>query len=127
MDHHAEAGTRVSKGTVVKLMLEHARWLAEEARRCVDVQSWKNFARTGVLDVDEGWDVEMDEPEYERLVRLIPGSPASLTLSPKRKRVRPRVRPRTRYLLSTLVLTVTERRFPVLPRIRLRRSATLRT
>jgi len=126
MDHHAEAGIRVSKDAVVELMLEHARWLAEEARRYVDVQSWKYFTKTKVLNVNEEWDVEMDEPEYERLVRPTPGFPASLTLSPNRKRVRPRVRPRMRYLLSTLALTVTERRFPVLPRIRLRRS-TLRT
>jgi hypothetical protein len=68
----------------------------------------------------------MDEPEYERVVRPIPSSPATLTLSPKRKRVRPRARPQMHYLLSTLILTVAERRFPVLPRIRLRRS-TLRT
>jgi hypothetical protein len=122
MDHHAEAGTRVSKDAVVELMLKHATWLAVAAKQYVDVQSWKEFAKTKVLDVDEELDVEMDEPEHERLVRLIPGSPATLTLSPKRKRVRPRAQPQMHYLLNTITLTVTERQFPVLPRIRFGRS-----
>lgn len=118
MEHHAEAGIRVNRDAVVELMLKHAMWLVEEAKRYVDVPSWKEFARTKVLDLSE--DVEMDEPEDDRLVRPIPSSPGTLTLSPKNKRVRPRARPQTHCLISTPVLTVTERRFPVLTGIRLR-------
>jgi hypothetical protein len=124
MKHREEAGERVDKDVVIKLMLKHAMWLAEEAKRYVDVKSWKEFARTEILDVDE--DDEMDEAEYERVVPGIPSSPATLSLSPKRKRVRPRTRPQTHHILSVPILTVAERQFPVLPRIRLRRS-TLRT
>ena len=87
MEHHTETGLRVNKDVIVKLMLKHAMWLAEEAKRYVDVKSWKEFARTKILDVDE--DTEMDEPEYEHLVPCIPSSPGTLVLSPKRKRVRP--------------------------------------
>jgi hypothetical protein len=102
MDHHAEAGIRVSKDTVIKLMLEHAPWLADQGKQIVDIKAWKEFARTKFLDVDEEWDVEMDVLEDENLVRPLPGSPAILTPSPKRKRVRPCARPQTYYLLNVL-------------------------
>lgn len=88
MDHHAKIGVHVSKDSVVKLMLNHATWLVEEAKRFVDVQSWKEFALTKVLDVDEDRDVEMDETDYEHLARSIPMH-SPIPLSPKRKRVRP--------------------------------------
>ena len=70
-------------------MLKHAAWLAEEARRYVNIQSWKDFAKTGILNLDEDPDIEMDELEIDRLVRPTPSSPATLTLSPGHKRVRP--------------------------------------
>jgi len=66
--------------------------LVEEAKRHVDIPSWKTFAKTKILcvdeDLDEDSDVEMDEPEPEPacLVPPISGSPATLVLSPKRKR-----------------------------------------
>jgi len=122
--HHAEDGVRVCKDVVVKMMLKYAMWLVEEAKRDVDVKSWKEFAKTGILDEDE--DAEMDELEYERLIPRIPSSPATLALSPKRKRVRHRTRPQMHHLLSIPIITVAKCRFPVLPRVRLRRS-TLRT
>jgi len=101
MDHHTKAGVRVDKDAVIRLMLKHAVWLAEHAKRYVDVQSWKEFAITKVLDVDEEWDAEMDEPEYRDLARTIPIVPIALTPSPRRKRVRPpATRKRTTY--STL-------------------------
>jgi len=90
MDHHAENGIHISKDDIVKLMLKHAMWLAEQAKRYVDVPSWREFAKTKTLDLDEEWDAEMDEPGHERLVRPIP--PAALTFSSKRERVRPRAR-----------------------------------
>lgn len=71
-------------------MLKHAVWLAEAAKRDVNVQSWKEFARTKILGADE--DVEMDELEYEDPARPTPGSPVASAPSPKRKRVRPRAR-----------------------------------
>jgi hypothetical protein len=126
MDHHAKAGIHVSKDAIVERMLKHAMWLAEEAKRLVDVEAWKEFALTEVLNVDEELDVEMDGLECERLVHLLPGSPETLILSPKRKRVRPCARQQKHYLLNTPILTVTERRFQVLSRIRFRRRA-LRT
>lgn len=94
-------------------MLKHAMWLVEEAKRDVDVKSWKEFAETGILDEDE--DAEMDEPEYERLIPRIPSSPATHALSPKRKRVRHRTRLQIHHLLSIHTLTVAKCRFPVLP------------
>lgn len=63
----------------VKLILKHAIWLAEDAKQYVDAQAWKEFAKTKVLDVDE--DVEMDEPEYDSLVRPTLGSPGTLILT----------------------------------------------
>ena len=100
MDHHAEAGIRVSKDNVIKLMLEHALWLADPEKQIVDIGAWEEFARTKFLDVDEERDVEVDVLEDENLVRLFPSSAAILTLSPKRKRVRPCARPHTHYLLN---------------------------
>ena len=123
MNHHAKAGVPFSKDTVVELMLKHAKWLIEGARRQVDVQSWKEFAKTKVLDVGEEWDVEAEGPEFEHLDRSTLDSPGFLTLSPKRKRVRSRARPQVRHLLNALMPTAAKRRFPVLPRIRLRRPA----
>lgn len=79
----------VCKSTIIELMLKHAAWMAEQARRHVDVQSWKDFAKTGILYFDEESDVEMDEPGADRLARPIPGSPATLTLSLGHNRVRP--------------------------------------
>lgn len=89
ISHQAEAGIRVCKGTIIKLMSKHAAWLSEEARRYVNVQSWKDFARTGDLDLDEDQDVEMDEIEINHLVVPILSPEPSLVLSPKRKRVGP--------------------------------------
>ena len=86
VDHQAKRGKRVSKESTVELMLTHAMWLVEEAKRYVDVQSWEEFARSKVLNVDEQRDVEIDEPEHERPLCPIPSSP--IPLSPKRKRVR---------------------------------------
>ena len=87
VDHHTKTGVRVDKDAIVKLMLKNAMWLAEHAKRYVDVQSWKEFAMTKVLDVDEEWDAEMDEHEYRHLARTIPIVP--IILSPRRKRVSP--------------------------------------
>jgi len=89
VDHHTKTGVRPDKDAIVRLMLKHAVWLAENAKRYVDVQSWKEFAITKVLDVDEEWDAEMDGPEYRLLARTIPIVPITLTPSPRRKRVRP--------------------------------------
>ncbi|KAF9654361.1 hypothetical protein BDM02DRAFT_3264890 [Thelephora ganbajun] len=86
MNHNREAGIRVSKDAIVKRMLKHAIWLTEQAKRHVNIQSWKDFARTKVLDVDRESDVEMAEPDDERLVRPILSSSAPLALSPKQKR-----------------------------------------
>ena len=72
-------------------MVKHAMWLAEQAKQYVDVQSWKEFATTKVLNVDEDWDAGMDGPELRRLARPIPIIPITLSLSPRRKRVRPPV------------------------------------
>lgn len=91
MNNQAEAGKRINKDAIVRLMLKHAVWLAEAAKRDVDVQSWKEFAETEILSVDE--DVEMDELEYEDPAHPTPGSPAASAPLPKRKRVRPRARP----------------------------------
>jgi len=89
MDHHTKNGVHVDKDAIVGLMLKNAMWLAEHAKRYVDVQSWKEFAVTKVLDVDEDWDAEMDEPKYRHLARTIPIVPITHTPSPRRKRVRP--------------------------------------
>lgn len=89
MDHHTKNGIRVDKDAIVRLMLKHAVWLAEHAKRYVDVQSWKEFAKTKVLDMDEEWDAEMEEPEYQHLARTIPIVPIALSPSTRRKRVRP--------------------------------------
>ena len=121
MKNHADDDLHIGKDAVIKLMLKHAMWLAEEAKRYVDVKSWKEFAQTKVLDVDR--DAEMDESDYERLVPCIPSSPAALASSPKPKRVSPRTRPQKCHLIRTPILTATERRFPVLPRVRFRRPA----
>jgi len=99
MNHHAEAGRSVSKDKAVKLMLKHALWLAEDAKQYVDSKSWKEFAKTRVLYVDE--DVEMDEPERGRLVRPISSSPLTLDFLPKQKRVGPGAQSQTYYLLNT--------------------------
>jgi len=99
MDHHKKAGIPVSKDAIVRKMLKYATWLAEDAKRYVDVQSWKEFAANKVLDVDERWDAETDELEYRRLVRTIPIIPVAPTPSPRRKRVGyPANRKRTTYL-----------------------------
>lgn len=74
-------------------MLKHAAWLAADAKRSVDVQSWRGFAKTGVLDLDEELDIEMDELENDRLVRPVSNSPANLTLSPGYRQVRPLAQP----------------------------------
>jgi hypothetical protein len=89
VNHHADAGIPVRKDAVIELMLKHAVFMFEEAKRYVNIQSWKDFARTKDLDIDEESDVEMDAPESSRVVRPGPSSPATLTLSPRRKRVRP--------------------------------------
>jgi hypothetical protein len=89
INHQEEAGMPVCKDTIVALMLRHAAWLAQEAKRFVDVQSWKDFAKTGTLDLDGESDVGMDELEIDRLVRPISKSPATLTLLPGHRRVRP--------------------------------------
>lgn len=83
VDHQEEAGIPVCKETIVAYMLRHAKWLAEEAKRSVNVQSWNNFAKTGVLDLDEDRDVGMDELENDRLIRPIPDPP------PRHGQVRP--------------------------------------
>jgi hypothetical protein len=88
VDHQNKVGGRVCKDTIIKLMLEHAVWLSEEARKSVNVQSWKDFAKTRILDLDEESDVEMDELEFNNPPRPIPSSPARFTLSSKRRRVR---------------------------------------
>jgi hypothetical protein len=89
ISHHAEAGMSVCRDAVIKLMLSHAKWLVGGAKRYVNVQSWKDFARTGTLDMDEESDVQMDEVDNDLLARPVPSSPAALSLSPGRKRVRP--------------------------------------
>ena len=94
MDHHTKARVCVDKDAIVRLMLKNAVWLAEHAKRYVNVQSWKEFAMTKVLDVDEEWDAEMDEPEYRHLARTIPIVPI---ISSKRKRVRPADHKHTAY------------------------------
>lgn len=86
----------ICKDTIVALMLKHATWLAKWAKQYVNVQSWKAFASTGILDLDERLDVEMYEIERDlcRLVgQSIPDSQAALTLSPRYERVRPLYRP----------------------------------
>ncbi|KAF9786950.1 hypothetical protein BJ322DRAFT_1052869 [Thelephora terrestris] len=89
IDHQTKAGMRVCKGTVVEMMLKHAAWLAEAAKRHVNVQSWKDFARTGILDIDEELDAEMDEREItSHLLRPTPSTLATRSISPKRKRLR---------------------------------------
>lgn len=95
-----------NEGMVVELMLKHAMWLAEEAKRYVDAKSWKEFAKTKILNVDE--DTEMDEPEHERLVPCIPGPPGAPALSPRSKRVRSRTLPQMHHLFSISILTVAE-------------------
>lgn len=87
MDHHAKAGIEVDKDAVLELMSKHAMWLVEEAKRYVDIQSWKDFASSQVVNVDEEWDAEMDDLGYGHSALPIPSSP--IPLSPKRKRVRP--------------------------------------
>ena len=93
MDHHAKLGIPVSRDDIVKLMLKHAKWLAEQAKQYVDVRAWKEFALTKVLDVDEEWDAdaEMGDLGHRPLARTIPIIPIALTPSPRRKRVRPPV------------------------------------
>ena len=88
VNHQEKIGGRVCKDAITKLMLEHAPWLAQEARKYVDVQSWKEFAKTGTLDVDEEPDVEMDELELNNSLRRISGSPAPLAPSSNHRRVR---------------------------------------
>ena len=114
ISHHEEAGMSVRRDAVLQLMSRHAKWLVGEAKRYVNVQSWKDFARTGTLDIDEESDVQMDEVDNGLLTRPVPSSPAALSLSPGRKRVRPHTQPRVHYPFT---FVVTERRFPVLPRI----------
>jgi hypothetical protein len=88
VSHQKKIGGRVCKDTIIKLMLEHAAWLAEEARRYVNVQSWKDFAKTRILDLGEDSDIEMVELEFNDQLRPIHNSPAPFTLSPGRRRVR---------------------------------------
>lgn len=59
--HHGEDRTTVHGDAVVKLMLRHAKWLVREAEQYVNVQSWKDFARSGTLGAEEWSDVQMDE------------------------------------------------------------------
>lgn len=89
ISYQAEAGICVCQETIIKLMSKHAAWLSEEARRYVNVQSWKDFARTGDLDLDEDQDAEMDEIEISHPVGPTLSPEPSLALSPKRKRVGP--------------------------------------
>ena len=102
------------KNTVVALMLKHAAWLVGEAKQHVNVQSWKDFAQTGVLRLDEEPDIEMDQLENFHLARPIPNSPTTLALSPTRKRVGPCTATKLCPLI-TLILPGTKRRFPVFP------------
>ena len=59
---NAEAGTHANKDAIVNLMLKDAMWLAEAAKRDVNVQPWMRFAETRALDVSG--DIEMDEFQY---------------------------------------------------------------
>ena len=87
VDQQTEAGRHVNKDAIIKMMAKHATWMVKNAPRDVDTPSWKEFAKTKVLDVDQ--DIEMDEPGYDHPVRRILTSPVDPPLSPKRKRVRP--------------------------------------
>ena len=88
VNHQTKSGMRVCKDTIVKMMLKQAAWLAEQARRYVNVQSWKDFAKSGILDLDEEVDAEMDELEISDLLHPMPSTMETLSISPKRKRVR---------------------------------------
>lgn len=87
VDHQTKAGTRVNKDAIIKTMGKYAMWMVKNAQRYVDVASWKEFAHTKILDIDD--DIEVEGPGYGRPVRRILSSSASPPLSPKRKRVRP--------------------------------------
>ena len=87
MNYNEKTGRYVSKDSAIEMMSKHAMWLVEQAKRYVDVQSWKEFAKTKDLCLDE--DVEMDEPERRRPVRCISSSSPT---PPEHKRVRPSAR-----------------------------------
>ena len=116
VDQQTKAGTRVNKDTIIKTMAKHAMWMAKNAQRSVDVASWKEFANTEILDIDE--DVDMDAPGYGRPVRRILSSSVSPPLAQKRRRVRPSFSHHTTHSASPH--SVAECQFPVLPRLYLR-------
>ena len=115
-------GTETYKDAMTKLMLKHALWLSEEARRRVDVQSWIDFARTGVLGTGEELDVEMDEWEIDDLLRRTSCTPALALPPSKRRRVSVLYLPFINRFYNTLTLPVAKHWFPLLPRICFRGS-----